>query len=195
MPTVNSQIAANLDDVCSSSVDFYANNYDCCFVGHSLTHHLLSSGLRFQNLAIPKGATIVSAKLSVYAQYSVFWTSALTARVYAEAADDPGAWASGTHEPHSATTTSAYVEWSPASWTDDQWHDSPDIKSVIQEIVNRAGWASGNDLCVIWKTTLPEDYSSDSFAGFVDYNGSAANCAKLQVEYVAGKPYYYFAQQ
>lgn len=195
MPVINAQIAGDLDDVCSSSVGFYAHNYDCCFVGHSVTFHLLSAGLRFRSLAIPKGATIVSANLSVYAQYSMFWTNALTARVYAEAADDPGAWESGTHEPHSATTTTAYATWSPESWTDNQWHDSPDVSSVISEIVNREGWASGNDMCFIWKTTLSEDFSEDSFAGFTDYDGATSNCAKLTLEYVTAKPYYYFAQQ
>ncbi|MHC4705621.1 MAG: hypothetical protein ACYS8I_00850, partial [Planctomycetota bacterium] len=61
--------------------------------------------------------------------------------------------------------------WNPPPWTavghagaDQQ---TPDIASVIQEIVNRPGWASGNSLVIIIVGSgrrTAESYDGDSAA-------------------------------
>jgi hypothetical protein len=45
--------------------------------------------------------------------------------------------------------TTANVSWinSAASYPPD-YYTSPDISSIIQEIVNRGGWASGNHIAI-----------------------------------------------
>lgn len=47
--------------------------------------------------------------------------------------------------------TSASVDTTVSGWTSGNTYRSPDIKSVIQEIVNRGDWASGNNIVVIVK--------------------------------------------
>ena len=47
--------------------------------------------------------------------------------------------------------TTASVAWSNmAAWTAGQWYNSPDISSIIQEIVNQGGWTSGNNMALTW---------------------------------------------
>jgi hypothetical protein len=42
------------------------------------------------------------------------------------------------------TLTSAIVAWSLSSaWVEDGVYTSPDIRTVVQEIINRSGWSSG----------------------------------------------------
>lgn len=194
MTTVNAQVGADYDDVTAGPTDFWPHNYNCNFMGYSSGYGFLNAGFRFQSISIPKGATIISAKISVYAAYQVFFTADADGVIYGESADDPATYDAVTHRPDTADTTTASVAWSPATWTDDTWIDSPDISTIIAEITSRAGWASGNALCLMWRHAMPLDYSTDSFCSFVDYNGSTSNCPKLVVEYAIGKPYYYFAQ-
>jgi hypothetical protein len=63
------------------------------------------------------------------------------------------------------------------------WYGSGyEIKTVIQEIVDRGSWASGNDLCIIAKGESDADYSG----WCTSYEGNSAQAAKLHVEYTAG---------
>ncbi len=36
------------------------------------------------------------------------------------------------------------------AWTQDTEYQSPDISAIVQEIVNQAGWVSGNHLVLFW---------------------------------------------
>jgi len=81
-------------------------------------------------------------------------------RVYAEAADDSAAFTS-TARPTQRTKTTNYVDWDVVGWTDfarkspgggwveNRVYESPNLAKPIQEVINRSGWASGNDLTFI----------------------------------------------
>ncbi len=73
----------------------------------------------------------------------------------------------------------AAVPWSPVAWTTrgeaDPDQRTPNIASVIQEVVNRPGWASGNSLVVIITGTGKRTAES--------YNGDPAGAPLLHVEY------------
>ena len=56
---------------------------------------------------------------------------------------------------------------------------SPDISLIIQEIVDRPGWTSGNALVLIF-----EPNSGDNSRPAWTFDGSAADAAVLNVEYV-----------
>ncbi len=45
--------------------------------------------------------------------------------------------------------TTARVNWSGDDLGDQVYIQTPDISSIIQEIVNQAGWVSGNSLVVL----------------------------------------------
>lgn len=104
-------------------------------------------GFRFQNVSVPAGATITSATLQLAANLSS--SAAASATVYAQSADSASAFSSSNNNISSRTRTSANVAWTFAAWTQDNWYTSPNISSVIQEVVNRSGWTSGNSVAII----------------------------------------------
>ena len=131
---------------------------------------------RFQNVAVPQGATIDSAYLKPY------WlsTSEKTFKVAGFAKDNaaqPTTGAEGNHSNH----TSATVSW--AVTTGAAVKTSPDIKAIVQEITDRAGWASGNAMMFgIWKPTGTY-YSSDT-RGIYAYGNSGGNAVvALEITY------------
>ncbi|MFC1665479.1 VWA domain-containing protein, partial [Pseudomonadota bacterium] len=112
-------------------------------------------GLRFQNVALPKGVEITSAKLEFRAAGG---SSADTwMNIFAELPTDgdADAYSETTDNISSRDYSSAYVNWSgPDTVEDDpidQWvtgdtYQSPDIKDLVQLIVNENDWCGGNAL-------------------------------------------------
>ncbi len=146
---VTSQVSANADDAYDANTTLHATDYPYEAVGRGTA--VDKAGFRFQNVSIPTGATITSAQLHLYAYYSATGNPALlNTKLGLEDQDNPGAWVTGTHEPRLATMTTAYVTWAPSSWAAGTWYDSPNIKDSVQEVVDRAGWASGHAMAVLW---------------------------------------------
>lgn len=113
--------------------------------------------VRFQNVTIPQGATILTAVLKVRASDLSSTTTGLHGKVRANAIDDAIAPTSAaTHDALARTT--AGVDWDPTAWVLGTQYSPPDLSAVIQEIVNRGGWASGNDLMLL----VDDDGSTDN---------------------------------
>lgn len=108
-------------------------------------------GLRFTGLTIPQGATITNA----YVQFLAGETDSNSTSTTIRGHDTDDAETFTTSGPSNVTshpTTSSSASWSPSAWTvgqSDAAQRTPDISAVIQEIVDRAGWVSGNDLALI----------------------------------------------
>lgn len=107
-------------------------------------------GLRFTNLTIPQGAIILSAYIQF--TYDNSKTSDPCVQVIkAEAADNAITFTdNGVFELANKPKLADSVIWNVASWaggttgTRGPAQRSSDIKTLVQSIVNRAGWASGN---------------------------------------------------
>ncbi|MBU4343653.1 MAG: hypothetical protein KJ902_06050 [Candidatus Omnitrophica bacterium] len=96
---------------------------------------------RFDGVAVPQGATISSATLTIES-YGLTGSSTPELRIYGCDEDDSArmtAHANYTAKPR----TTAYVTWDTTRYFG-QSNISPDIKTIIQEIVDRGGWSSGN---------------------------------------------------
>jgi hypothetical protein len=108
-------------------------------------------GLRFSGLSIPKGAVIQSAYIQF--QCNTRTTAAASLTIEGQAADNPGTFARTTNNISSRSRTSANVGWVPAPWgtvgAQGPDQQTPDLTSVMQEIVGRAGWASGDSMAFI----------------------------------------------
>ncbi len=108
-------------------------------------------GLRFTGVAVPRGVRLLDA----YLQFKVDEVSigATTLTVQAEASDDAAPFASTVRSVSLRPRTAAAVSWTPNPWPTvravglDQ--RSPSLVSVVQPVIDRAGWASGNDLALI----------------------------------------------
>jgi secreted PhoX family phosphatase len=116
--------------------------------GDATTKQLI--GLRFTNLTIPQGAIIVNA----YIQFT--YDNSKTADpcvqvIKAEAADNSITFTdNAVFELANKPKTTDSVVWTVASWaggttgTRGPAQRTSDIKTLVQAVVNRSGWASGN---------------------------------------------------
>jgi len=120
-----------------------ANNY--VFSSHSID--TMVSFIRFPNVNIPQGAVISEAFLRVTADAARSGES--VCNIYANDVDNASAPINET-QMGALVYTTAYVEWDQeASWGAGTQYDSPDISTVIQEIVDREGWVSGNAMTLL----------------------------------------------
>jgi len=138
-------------------------------------------GMRFTNVTIPQGATIVTAYLTLRARDTLDGTVA-NSKIRGENVDNAATFSTLANYQGRAKTT-ALVSWnSIPAWTDVNNYNSPEIKTIIQEIVDRGGWASGNALVVFW-----EDHdgnsSSGAFRTALSYDNNATYAPKLHIEY------------
>lgn len=107
-------------------------------------------GLRFQNIAIPRGSTIVRAMI----QFRVDEDSSedVSLRLHGELVADAKTFSSTRHDISSRPPTQSSVAWSPGAWkkgAEGRGQASPDLTPIIQEIVNQQAWVSGNALSII----------------------------------------------
>ncbi|NNM16172.1 MAG: hypothetical protein HKO56_05890, partial [Bacteroidia bacterium] len=146
--TVDRQIATGSDDaeeyVSDGNMLLSGNHLDMSY--QSTSEQLV--GMRFQNLNIPQGATITSASLEFVAKFSESSHSNLV--FYAEDADNSSTFTSAHYDISSRGLSQNSVAWNNVpSWSTNQHYNSPDLASLVQETVDRAGWASGNALSFI----------------------------------------------
>lgn len=133
-------------------------------------------GLRFQNVTIPRGAIITRA----YIEFTVerARSAATTLTIRGEASDNAPFFPYSNNDISRRSRTQTSVPWNNvAAWmTKDAPQQTPDLSPVVQEIVQRSGWVSGNALVLIISGTGSE---RDAYA----YNGSPSKAPLLHVEY------------
>ena len=149
-------------------------------------------GLRFLNVTIPKGATILTAHLHVTPNadrsetdvYSkIIGDKEANAATFSLIADYQSRRGTACGGANNDLRTVDEVAWHwPASVTTDVEIESPDITTVIQELVNQAAWASGNAMALFLDD---HDGVTALWSGYTyrSYNGSAAKAARLDVTY------------
>lgn len=136
---------------------------------------------RFTSVTIPKNSTISAATLTVYA--STAGSGTITNAIYGEAADNSavittddtiGSRSFGT------VGANAWAMSNPASAGDPII--SSDISDVIQQIVSRSGWASGNALLLRVVTTITGGKGSTRSVRTLD-NSFSPKAAVLSITY------------
>jgi uncharacterized protein YjiK len=107
-------------------------------------------GLRFRGIPIVQGATITNAYVQFQADEAQSGATNLV--IQGQDADNAAIFAKMNGNISSRPRTSAFATWSPPAWTigaAGPAQRTGNIASVIQEIVDRPGWASGNSLVLI----------------------------------------------
>ena len=192
---VTEQVGASADD-CSyhwnGSAWVWSTNPWQAGAGWKWTADLekIGAGFRFQTVAVPNAATIITAYLTITAKFSTAGTVCNT-KIRGEDTDDAAAFSTeanyqGRHEvwtPGACTT--AVVSWNAIdAWTAETEYNSPEIKTIIQEIVDRGGWATGQDMVLFWDDHDDlTDHNWDAWRCGYDYDQTAAKAAKLYIEY------------
>jgi hypothetical protein len=130
----------------TSTGDNWTDTKIVCGYASGYSSPYVIGAFRFNSVTIPQGATITHAYLRVQAYLTGTGSSSFT--IKGEAYDSTGSYL---YDPYigARSVTSAGVAWSVASaWAEDAVYTSPDIKTVVQEIVSRAGWACNNALAI-----------------------------------------------
>ena len=104
-------------------------------------------GLRFQKVPVPQGATITGAYVEFIASAADSTAAALSIR--GQAADNAPAFTTATWNLSGRAATSAVVDWAAPAWVLNKTYQSPDLAAVVQEIVDRPGWAANNALAFV----------------------------------------------
>ncbi len=141
------------------------------------------NGLRFQNINIEQGASITNAYIQFTADKDNQSASA-SYTIKGQASDDASVFTTSTSNITSRSTTSASVNWNniPAWNTAGQSADaqkSPDISTIVQEIVDRGGWSSGNAMAFFVS-------GSSGKRSAKTYDSDPAKAPKLVIEYTTG---------
>ncbi len=162
MPTLDLQVQVSADDVYRRQYDNYFAITDVLIVGgRSLTFDY-GGCMRFTNVAIPKGANITTAYLTFRA-YDDRSVSIVNCRIRAEQVDNATQISTGASYDTRLAGATAAVDWNGiGAWTTSTEYNSPSIVSVIQTIVNRAGWVSTNAINIFWDDHDLRSSSADS---------------------------------
>lgn len=131
---------------------------------------------RFQNITIEQGATISSAYLKPYK--SGYPDRTLSVKGFDK--DDVSAPTAGSDLAASNFTTAGITNF--VTGTGEGQITSPDIKDIVQEIVDRAGWSSGNSMMfALWIALAYPSTTLLNLRGY-DYS-SGSEAAELVIEY------------
>ncbi|MFQ5812824.1 MAG: carboxypeptidase regulatory-like domain-containing protein [Anaerolineae bacterium] len=184
---VSFQISASSDDALDTydgGNSAYSHTKNAMNVGHAGTGGTFQgpvhTGFRFANVTVPSGSIIVTATLRL--KNKTERSDAVHLKLAAHDADNGPTFAdTAGGRPSGRTPTSAQVDWDISSaWQAEAWYESPDVASVVQEVVDRPGWEAGQALSIIVR-----DDGSDSGQRrrVYAYDSDPANAAQLVVSY------------
>ena len=135
-------------------------------------------GLCFAGVNVPNAASVLNAYIQFQVDESNTGSTSLI--IHGEATDNAATFNSSAGNISSRPTTAAQVSWIPAPWQTigDAGIDqrTPDITSIVQEIVNYPGWSNGNRLAIIINGS--GERVAEAF------NGVAAGAPLLHVEFL-----------
>jgi hypothetical protein len=134
-------------------------------------------GLRFRNVGIPPGASILGARV----RFTVDETQSVATSliIEGEASSDAAPFADVDENVTSRARTQSAVAWTPLPWTGigDAGPDqqTPELGALVQEIVDRPGWAAGNAMVFV--------IAGSGHRTAEAYDGVPERAAVLEVEY------------
>lgn len=141
-------------------------------------------GVRFNDISIPRGAVILSASI----QFTVDNTSKnddpCSLMIYAEDSDNPLTFDPTTpYNISSRNRLADSIAWMIGASTWGSVGESgadqttPDISALVQKLIDRSGWASGNSMAFFFEGTGTREAES--------HDGSPSQAPLLNVTYIA----------
>ncbi len=178
--SITIQINDNDDDAEESGGDMNLTSSDLEMVEDGSDEQTV--GLVFNGLNIPTGAVITNAYIQFTADETGSGSTNLT--IHGEDTDNSLSFTSSDFNLTSRPTTSASVNWIPSTWSSEGEagidQQTSDLSTLVQEIVDRAGWEENNSMGFI--------ISGNGVRTAVSYNGSPEDAATLHVTFSTGPP-------
>ncbi len=173
--TFTKRILTGSDDVEESATGVISLNsddielvYDTYTTGNQIV------GLRFNGVTVPQGATVTSAFITFTVDETDNGTCNLV--IKGEKTGNAQQFTTSGKNVSNRTKTTASVTWSPTAWQIvGVTQSTPNLESIIQEIIGSAVWNSGNSMVFI--ITGSGTRTAESF------EGGAAKAALLTINY------------
>ncbi|MEL6275545.1 MAG: T9SS type A sorting domain-containing protein [Bacteroidota bacterium] len=127
----------------------FDDDIDAGWEGEPEDQNVLTAGLRFQNIMIPQGAVIDSAFIEVVSHEAKTAEDIADLTIYCEATDNAETFTEDAlidARPQTNATFNWVVDEPWGLWTT---HRTPDLKELVQEVINRDGWEAGNAIAFI----------------------------------------------
>lgn len=104
-------------------------------------------GWRFKNITIPAGSYISSAVMKWTAKNNSSGSGDWIMR--SELSPDANGFTTDKYDISLRPKSNLVAYASPSSWTNGETYNSPEIKHLIQNVIDQADWMNGNDLVLI----------------------------------------------
>jgi hypothetical protein len=184
-PTIDDQIGASADDADErmAGANFSSTDANLVVSSHTTSTSRWVAGTRFPSIALDGTETIDDG--TYWEGYSYNTTvDDFNTDIYAHDVDNSVDFSSDADvytRYNTARTTASASLVSLAAGAGVWVGSSVEIKTVIQEIIDRAGWSSGNAI-----TILVAGKNDATYVGnFRSYDGDSGNAPKLHIEYTA----------
>jgi len=145
-------------------------------------------GMSWDNVTIAAGSTISSATIELSMKYNNLGNASdIVTRMQGFNVDDVAVF-SATNRPSQIAQTTALVDrtyTSASDWIILDWLSCDDASAIIQEIIDRGGWASGQALGVVLKDN---GSALNNYWQLQDYGRNTTLAAKITIVYTVGAP-------
>jgi hypothetical protein len=141
-------------------------------------------GTKFNNISIPRGATITNAYIQFTTEDAEGDTGSAQVTIYGQNSVNPSSFSNSNGNISSRPLTSSSTSWTIPNWvagsSAGEAQKTPELKSIVQELVNKADWNSGNSIAFLIKQASGSN-DRDAYS----YDGSSTKAPKLHIEFTA----------
>jgi len=177
---IEAQVSTSSDDAEEhedGTVSTTSSDLELVYDGTSAGQQVV--GIRFANLQIPQGAIIDEAYITFTAKDDEGYD--LQLMIEAEDTDNSSAFTTDAYNITSRPRTASSITWNPEEWVDNQTYNTPDIKSLIQDVIDRSGWVSESALSFI--ISLDDDTENHAQRRAYSYDSGASLAPALKIMY------------
>ncbi len=153
-------------------------------IGHHASFDSVGSGERWLDVNIPQGATIDSAWTRHYMTIKEGGTSTpgddVAVMYWIESADNAVTFTDHTNflaRNWDTSSTAVRIDI-PGNTSLNEFYKSPDLKDLIQVVVDRGSWSSGNAMAI---AVIGDEGTVGDFFRSVDFNSNNAQTAELEI--------------
>ena len=175
MPVINVKVGAGADDGNWFSTTLI-NNSLSIRVGKQTT--IANHGFfRFDNITIE--GTINDAHVTIRSAGNL--TNTVPIRIYGVLENDPATVASAA-DGDGRTLTTAFVDWTPGDWSIGSYYDTPDLSTIIQELIDEGYTYDGSQaIMLFFKDNGAADTVNRTIRSYE--HSSTESAADLEIDY------------
>ncbi len=127
----------------------FDDDLDAGWEGAPEDQNTLTTGIRFRGIGIPKGAVVDSAFIVVVSHEAKTAEDIARITITAEATDNAQTFTENALITDRPRTSAATIWEVSEPWELWGTYRTPNLKNVVQEVVNRSGWTIGNAIAFI----------------------------------------------